>query len=255
VAGSKASDRALALCEAWRLARCKNISASYLCASASSAFPRYLHISAVRFICVHLRLRPAAGLDRDGQQAGDCASPSCEAWHLLQDPKRYRRLICVHRRHLRPRVICVYLRSVLSVCICGFNPLQVWIVAGSKPVTAPRRRAKPGAFCKMQKRYRRLICVHRRHLRPCVICVNLRSVLSAVHLRLRSAAGWIMAGSKPVTAPRRRSKLGPAARSKNAIYVSSVSIGVICVPALSAYICGPCYLRASAASTRCRFGS
>jgi hypothetical protein len=191
VAGSKASDRALALCEAWRLARCKNISASYLCASASSAFPA---LSA--FICDPLYLRASAAsircrLDHGRQQASDCAPVLYEPCRRCKIQKRYRRLICVHRRHLRPRVICVYLRSTSSACICCFDPLQVWIVTGSKPVTAPRRRAKPGTFCKIQ----------------------------------------------------------------NAIGVSSVFIGVICVPALSAYICGPFYLCASAASIRCRFGS
>jgi hypothetical protein len=96
-----------------------------------------------------------------------------------------------------------------------------------------------------QKRYLRLICVHRRHLRPCLrVCIcgfRSASITGAV-------AGRILAGSKPVNAPRRRAKPGAFARSKNAICVSSVFIGVICVPVLSAYICDPPYLRASAAS-------
>jgi hypothetical protein len=141
----------------------------------------------------------------------------------LQDPKTYLRLICAHRRHLRFCFTCVHLR--LPIRVYQGERLPVWIVAGSKPVTAPPCRAKLGAFA----RCKNAICVLSLFIG--VICVP---ALSALYLRSALSASICgQAGDGASTS----CEAWRFARSKNAICVLSVLIGVICVPALSAYIC------------------
>jgi hypothetical protein len=287
VAGSKPVTAQWRYVKLGALARSKNISASYLCSSAS-AFLLYVRASAAS----HPRLSggAAAGLNRGGQQASDCPR-AVRSLAPLQDPKTLSASYLCSSASSASRVICVYPRFTLSASICGFRSHCRWIVAGSKPVTAPPCRAKLGAFARSKNVSASYLCSSASSASR-VICVYPRSTLSASICGFRSRCRWIVAGSKPgdcacasceawrlckiqktpsasylcssassasprypryicdplylrpsaakpVTAPRPRAKLGAFARSKNAICVLSVLIGVICVPALSAYICGP----------------